>query len=323
MAFNFPKISSKRAIITFHSHGDLDAAGAAIALCRFIGKRAVIAPPDRPSSSARRLFSSTGMQFCLFSELSPKPSSSDFIVVLDSLSPRTLFHLSGLRADVAIDHHSRQKDEIQCKKKIQDPSSSSVCEMLYFMLKPKDKVSCIALAAGIISDSAFFKNASHRTFEAMAGLVKCAGVPYSKILEMSIAPESFQERLEAVRSCSSVWAEKIGERIVAFALAKSHEAHFAEALISLGADAAFVGCEGLDSRISARMRPSLKGTVRLDAIMHEVGSAIGGSGGGHEMAAAASGEKGNVQKALSACKKLIEESIAAKESGKIKAIEWQ
>jgi len=58
-----------RIVITFHSLGDLDAVGSAIALQRFLGKRAIIAPPDRPNSPARKLLEFTETPTTLFHDL--------------------------------------------------------------------------------------------------------------------------------------------------------------------------------------------------------------------------------------------------------------
>jgi nanoRNase/pAp phosphatase (c-di-AMP/oligoRNAs hydrolase) len=194
--------------------------------------------------------------------------------------------------------------------------------MLAFLLNPKDAVSCIALLAGIISDSASFRHASSRTFEAASALLSRSGLSYPEILRLASSPESFTERLEAVRSCKTVYADRAGEHIVAAAMAKSHEAHFADMLIHIGADIAFVGCEGQDGRISARMRSELRGRVRLDSIMFEAGKVMGGSGSGHELAAAASGNAGSVKAALGICLKLAEQQLLSSEYGKVKKIEW-
>ncbi|MFA6328141.1 MAG: DHH family phosphoesterase [Candidatus Micrarchaeia archaeon] len=331
----FPKISSKRIIITFHSIGDLDAVGAAIALSRFLGKKAVIAAPDRPGASARRLLGYTGTPCPLFSEIKRTPS--DFIIVLDSSSPKMLPQLVGIIPDLTIDHHMQFGNEIASRKTINDPSASSTCEILHSLLRPKDRISCLALLLGIISDSANFKSASPATFKAASELLSQSGVSYSQLLALSHAPESLSERIEALRSCSSVSAEHIGGHIIAFAMAKSHEAHFADVLVSLGADVAFVGCEGEGSpsrdgaslpdansggRISARARDSLKGHVRLDQIMSEVGKVIEGDGGGHEMAAGATGKRALVRESLAVCKKLCEQQMLSSERGKIREIKW-
>jgi len=316
----FPKLSAKRIIITFHSLGDVDAVGASIALSRFIGKKALIAAPDKPTAAARRLLDYTGTEYILFADLKRQPS--DYIIVLDSSSPQMLSHLAGIQPDLMIDHHMRLGGEVAAKKVMNDSSASSTCEILYFLLSPKDRLSCISLLLGIIADSASFKCATPATFKAASELLAHSSLSYSQLLALSQAPESFSERLEAVRSCSSVSAERAGEHIIALAMAKSHEAHFADILVSLGADAAFVGCEAENGRISARMREALKGRVKLEKIMFEVGKVMGGSGGGHEMAAGATGEKGSVREALSVCKKLAEQQILSSENAKIKKIEW-
>jgi len=312
---------NRRTIATFHSLGDLDAVGSAIALQRFLGKRCTIAPPDRPSSAARKLLGYAGAQTTLFSEL--KREQSDVIIALDSASPHLMSHLAGIQPDLLIDHHARFGGEISAKKEISDPAAAATAEMLYFLLKPTDRISCIALLLGIISDSSNFKYATPRTFEAAAALLGRSGISYSQLTVLAITPETFGERLEALRSCQSVSAEKIGGHIIATAMAKSHEAHFAEVLVHLGADAAFVGCEGEDGRISARMRDTLKGRVHLDRIMFEVGKVLGGRGSGHELAAGASGGKENLRPALGICVKLCEQQLLSSEGReKIRKIEW-
>jgi nanoRNase/pAp phosphatase (c-di-AMP/oligoRNAs hydrolase) len=316
----FPKIASKRIVITFHLLGDLDAVASAIALCRFLGKKAVIAAPDRPTAAARRLLEYTQTPCCPWGEISHSPS--DFVIALDSSSPRLLPHLAGVRPDLMVDHHARRGGELSAKKVINDPAASSTCEMLYFLLKPLDRLSCISLLIGMLADSAHFKYATPRTFLAASRLLERSNLSYSQLLALSEAPESLSERIEALRSCESVTADRMGEHIVAVATAKSHEAHFADLLIHMGADAAFVGCEGEEGRISARMRKSLKGILRLDSLMYEVGKAMKGSGGGHECAAGATGEKGTVHEALSVCRKLCEQQIASHEQAKVKKIEW-
>jgi nanoRNase/pAp phosphatase (c-di-AMP/oligoRNAs hydrolase) len=316
----FSGLKGRQPIITFHSLGDLDAVGSAIALQRFLGKRAIIAPPDRPNAASRKLLDYTETPTTLFSSLKLSPSCA--IIVLDSSSPHLLSHLAGVQPDIIIDHHARFGGEISAKKEINDPSASSTCEMLYFMLNPTDRISCIALLLGIVSDSAFFRHASSRTFEAAGALLERCGLSYSQIAALSSTPETLDERIEALRSCQSVSSERLGEHIVATAMAKSHEAHFADVLVHLGADIAFVGCLGEEARISARMRESLKGRVRVDRIMFEVGKVLGGSGSGHELAAGASGSPENLKAALGICVKLAEQQLLTAEHGKIKRIEW-
>ncbi len=317
----FSDLKGRRAIITFHSLGDLDAVGSAIALQRFLGKSAIIAPPDKPNAAARKLIDFAQAQTTIFSEIKRTPK--DAVIALDSSSPHLMAHLAGIKPDILIDHHTRFGGEMQAGQEIIDASASSVCEMLYFLLKPTDRISCIALLLGIISDSANFKYATPRTFAAASSLLEHCSLSYSQLAALASAPETFGERIEALRSCQSVSAEKIGEHIVATAMAKSHEAHFADILVSLGADIAFVGCQGEGAHISARMRQELSGRVRVDRIMFEAGKVLGGTGSGHELAAGASGTLSqNVKAALGICVKLTEQQLLSTESSRIKKIEW-
>ena len=313
-------IRAKRVVITLHSLADLDAVGAAIAVQRHLGKKALIALADKPTAAARRLLSYTGTGTVQFPALSRE--RGDFIIVLDSSSLRLLPQLSGITPDLAIDHHARTGGEIASKKLINDPAASSTCEMLYFMLKPQDRISCIAFLLGMISDSANFSYATPRTFEAASGMLSGCGLSYSSLRMLSHSPESLSERMDALRSCQSVSAERIGEHIIALAMAKSHEAHIADSLVHLGADLAFVGCVSEEGRVSARMRESLRGKAGLERIMAEAGKVMNGSGSGHELAAGATGEKGSVRDALAVCKKLAEQDIMHSEKARIKKIEW-
>ena len=310
----------KRVVITFHSLGDVDAVASAIALSRFIGPTAVIAPPDRCSAPARKLIDYMQIRTAPYSSLTI--SDDDLLVVVDSSSPHLLSHIGGRKIDLMIDHHTRFGGEITAKQVINDESASSTSEMLYYFLRPVDDVSCTSLMLGIIADSANFKHASSKTFFACSALLSASGKPYSEILSLSSMPERIEERIESLRSCSSVKSEKIGNYLVAFAMAKSHEAHFADLLVQMGADLAFVGCAGEDGRISARMRDSLLGKVRLDRTMFQIGRALQGSGAGHQLAAGASGKKEKLRSALNMCRKLSEKQILSSEHGKIKEIKW-
>ncbi|MEM4554578.1 MAG: DHH family phosphoesterase [Candidatus Anstonellaceae archaeon] len=309
----------KKIVVTSHSLADLDAVCSAVALCRFFGKKCIFALPDSPSAAARHFLEYAQATAAFFSQVSLQ--QDDALVVVDCSSSALASHLAGRQPDLSIDHHS-SSSPLPSKKRINDPAASSTCEMLYFLLKPKDKLSSIALLLGILSDSASFQSATSRTFEAVSRLLEQSGLSYSSLRQLAFAPASLSERIEALRSCQTVWAERVGQRIIATAFAKSHEAHFANLLVAMGADLAFVGYAGNEGRISARMGLSMKGIVHLEQIMAEVGKVLGGSGGGHELAAGASGNRQNVKEGLDVCVKLAQDQILSYESGKIKKIEW-
>ncbi|MEM4348052.1 MAG: DHH family phosphoesterase [Candidatus Anstonellaceae archaeon] len=308
-----------RIFVTSHLLADLDAVCAGLVLCRVFGKKCKLALPDSPSAAARHFLEYIQASTIPFSQVTLQ--KNDALVVVDCSSPALAPHLVGKQADLSIDHHSNTA-HLPSKKRINDPSASSTCEMLYFLLKPRDKLSSIALLVGILSDSAGFQSATSRTFEAVSHLLRQSGLSYSSLRQLAFSPNSLSERIEALRSCQTVWAERVGQRIIATAFAKSHEAHFADLLIAMGADLAFVAYLGNEGRISARMHPSMKGMVYLDQIMEQAGKVLGGSGGGHELAAGASGSRQGVKEALDVCVKLAQDQILLAESGKIKKIEW-
>ncbi len=290
-------LNGKPAIITFHSLGDLDACAGALALARFLGKEAMVAPPDRTNSESRRLLGAQLLDALSF-EQARKRFPSAPVVLLDANDRSILpqFSKEGGGEDgpvfLLIDHHAPGADSVRAQIEWIDPQASSVCEMVGALVGPAGPESARWLIWGILSDSAQLVRADTRTFSMMADLLAKADMSYEEILHALEHPASPQARaavLEGLRQ--AVWLHK-GGLVVATAVVSSHESHVADALVRAGADAAFVGTQdGKGARISARLRPALSSRLDLPKIMRETGRIVGGDGGGHPCAAGASGPR--------------------------------
>ncbi|MFA5106038.1 MAG: DHH family phosphoesterase [Candidatus Micrarchaeia archaeon] len=292
--------SGSKCLISFHSGGDTDAMGAAIAIRRRL-KNASIVAPDRVSSSARKIADYCGEKILFPSDFQRQDGSFDFsgfshFILLDTNSAGNAPLAQHIDFDCVIDHHSTRSDTIRAKWGVIDNKASSTCELVAGMVPNPDKFASLALLCGIISDSYYFHNASVGTFKTVSGLLAKCGLGYQQVLSFVDQPRDAASRLSMLEACRNVAIvhEKINgeDIIIATSQAASFEADAAVALIDIGADISFVGHAGkVGARISARMRNAHSGRLSMASIMSKVAPVIGGTGGGHVCAAGANGTK--------------------------------
>jgi len=299
-------LKGKRVLLTFHSLGDADGVGAAFALKRYLGNSTVV-PVDRITSLAKKLINHVG--FAL-----DKPGSYDALVILDCNSRMLMGQFADAKAFGIIDHHSAHSDPIRAKNKFIDPDYSSTCEIVYEYLRERqesiDHRVAFLLAAGIVLDSANFKNSHQRTFKYMSELLSHAQVEYDELLEFLDVPKNISQRMAVLKACQRTELKRTGDYLIATSRVNSFEAVAAESLLTLGADVSFVGYAGKDARISARTHIRLAPRLNLTDIMAQAGKILGGSGGGHPCAAGATGaRKAKLKEALALCTKLAAERL--------------
>jgi len=317
-------LKGKRVVLTFHSLGDVDGVGAAFALKNYLGERALVVPADRVTALSRKLLAHVGFSL---DELAPSaasaPASSpsarapyDALVVLDCNSRMLMGRFASEKPYAVIDHHSAHTDPLSSRNEFINPAYSSASEIVYEYLrarqkqKPLDSRIALLLAAGIALDSAGFKSSREKTFTYMGELLSQAHTEYDKLTELLEVPLNISQRIALLTACQRAKLERKGEFLVATSRVNSYEAAAAEALLSLGADVAFVGYAGADARISARTTLHLAHTLRLTEIMAAAGKLLGGSGGGHPCAAGATGpKKSKLKQALALCSKLAIERL--------------
>ncbi len=294
------KKSGKPIIITFHSLGDLDACASALSLAEFIGKSAIVAPPDRVNSESMRILKEEMEGLPKFVDACAKNPKAK-IVLLDANDPALLSHLAGRKPDLIVDHHAQSDASVRAACEWIDPESPSASEMVAKIIGKCGPEFAQMLVFGILSDSARLARARPQTFAVLSTLLMHAGEDYEWFLSKLEKPEGMQSRAAVLEGLRNVtWQEKFG-LVCAIAAVSSHEAHVAEVLVRAGADCAFAGTNSAkDCRISARMRPSLAARVDLPKLMEAVGKKIGGHGGGHMAAAGATGAwPGALDEALS------------------------
>lgn len=286
-----------RIAIATHSRADPDALASAFALSQAI-PGSVICTFEDMSEGGRLLAERLGIEVTELSRL--KKADFEGLIVVDTSAYTLVPEARGWRILLIIDHHRPEGRDMEGESMIIDPESPSTAEILAGLLPRIGKEAAFALSVGIIADAARFKSARTNTFEALARLMRIAEADYSEMLSIA-EPEPRQEAkiaiLAAMKKVEFVYAAGY---IIATSDASSNESDVAS-LLAEAADVAFVAKwkdREQESRISARARKDV--AVPLNKVLSEVGSSLGGAGGGHPKASGAA-VKAHTEEALKRC----------------------
>ncbi|MCL4387953.1 DHH family phosphoesterase, partial [Candidatus Marsarchaeota archaeon] len=290
--------SDKRAMITFHSIGDMDCVSSAFGIAKIL-KNSSIRAPDFISSNARFAIEQAGIEM---PELGSGFDEGAEIIVLVDVNNfedcgRFEKRLEESPAQIAvIDHHAFPKAGKALV--FNDESYNSTASIVYELLKSLDisldRPTSELLAMGIYSDSAEFRNATAKSFVQIGELLEISGLGFQQLLEKfsKLAPAEARERTVDELFDSETMIVK--GRLFVKGTTSVHAAIAADDAIKIGADIALF-CSESESEISfsARCRPTLDAemNLHLGKIMRSISSIIEGTGGGHPCAAGAYGPK--------------------------------
>ena len=298
-------------IILTHHNADVDAIASALVLkqaLESLGKKVKTGVPESVSEVARNFLTEDV-------EINPK-INDETIVVVDTSAPEQLEPIEMGNVTVVIDHHIA--GNIHAEFSHIDPEAKSCSELIYELccelgtdITPK---MATLLIGGLIYDTAHFRRAGHETFALVAELLKKSDKNYQEILEMLRTKINISEKIAILKSMKRLNSYRMGEYIVSFTTVGSFEASVARNLLRLGADIAIVGAPKKKAvRISGRMRWQMKEKLNLAEVFSSIESIIGGSAGGHDMAASANGKKPeNLNIAFSEIMKQLEEKLENK-----------
>ncbi len=290
--------ADKRAMITFHSIGDMDCVSSAFGITKIL-KNSSIRAPDFVSSNARFAVQQAGIEMPEIGD--GFDDNAELIVLVDVNNfedcGRFEKKLKGSSAQmVVIDHHA--SPEAGKALVFNDESYNSTASIVYELLKSfgilPDQSTSEMLAMGIYSDSAEFRNATAKSFIQIGELLKISGLGFQQLLEKfsKIAPAEARER--TVDELFDSETMIVGNRLFVRGTTSVHAAIAADDAIKIGADIALF-CSESESEISfsARCRPTLdtEMNIHLGRIMRSISSTIEGTGGGHPCAAGAYGPK--------------------------------
>jgi nanoRNase/pAp phosphatase (c-di-AMP/oligoRNAs hydrolase) len=290
-------LATKKVCITFHSVGDTDSVSSAFGIASII-QGAKIATPDYITSNSRRILELFGYDPSSISTSIEDGLDAVVMVDVNNYEDCGSFSEALKRYGdkvMAIDHHVPSQSPI---RGYNDENYNSAASIVYAILKKlgilinQDLASL--LAAGIISDSAEFKNSMPDTFIQLGELLKIAGTDYMDILTRISPVGDVNGRRATFADLQESHAEVYNNLLVVRGKAHSHSNLAADNAIRCGVDfALFHSSNNSEVSFSARLRPTLdsKYGIHLGKIAQKLAYLIGGTGGGHPCAAGAFGKK--------------------------------
>ncbi len=296
--------------ILCHRAPDVDTAGSAIALAAALegmGKKVVIHADLPIRDQVKHFMSVLGRSF-------DKPDyDADCIVVVDTNSP-TLVDLESVKRapgrKVIIDHHALKPGIADAfDEMIIDEVAVSATQIVYHLLKEwgikLDRQMALAIASGMVTDSAGFSIATTSFFRDLAAILEEGGLEFEEILDSISVPRDRSEKIARLKGAQRLEFVREGDYIISVSRVSSFESSVAKSLLYLGADVSFVGAaKDGEVRISSRAsRDAVKKGIHLGRdILPGVMPLIKGDAGGHAGAAGANGvDASHLDEALELC----------------------
>jgi phosphoesterase RecJ-like protein len=297
--------------VLLHVNADPDALGSAIALSLAFPNVSIGAVGGL-SKNGKSLQKNLGI------EVIEKPDISlyDKIVIVDSPSPDRLGEFKDkLKNPIVIDHHSETFDW-KASLYYVDEGKASCSEIIYQILKLGEKKITrkigLALLAGILTDTGKFSYANADTLKTYGEIMEQSGVGMKDVISVFEEEHEtdYSRKISRLKGGQRLRYQSSNGYIVAVSQVSSFESDVCNALLSLGADVAFVGSQRDDEfRISSRATQNiLKEGFHLGNLMADVGKENGCNGGGHDGAAGLSGV-GDVEAMLNICIKRTKKSL--------------
>lgn len=296
----FNKLKQYRNILYLcHKNADCDAIGSAYALAAAFG--GTIAVVDTCNRTALALLEALEAKV----EINPDPSGFDLTVIVDTATKDLLGNLQ-LGKYALIDHHEFseliEKAEFYIHK-----AADATAELVYDLFKHNclhiSKKIALALIAGIVTDTGHFKHANAASFRKVAEILEQSGLKFGEVLDIFTSlPLDISGRIAILKAAERAAITRVDDYLIATSQVSAYRDAAAAALVTIGADIAFVGSEEAgETKISSRARREVveKG-LNLALILKTVAEKFGGSSGGHEGAAALSA-KANFEAVIREC----------------------
>ncbi len=296
--------------ILCHRAPDVDTAGSAVALAAALegmGKKVVIHADFPIRDQVKHFMSVMGRSF------GEPDYDADCIVVVDTNSP-SLVDLDSVRNSnghkAIIDHHA-PKDGITnaFDTIVIDESAISTTQIVYHLFKEwgitLTREMAIAIASGMVTDSAGFSIATTGFFHDLAAVLDGGGLEFEEILDSISVPKDWSEKIARLKGAQRLEFIREGDYIISVSRVSSFESSVAKSLLYLGADVSFVGAaKDGEVRISSRAsRDAVNKGIHLGRdILPGVMPLIKGDAGGHAGAAGANGvDASHLDEALELC----------------------
>lgn len=316
----------KQLLILCHVNADVDAIASALALFFSLPKsfQVQIGVPDHANAQAQQLAQKLNARF----QINPDLNRFDAIILVDCNSlVRTgtlAAHLESYTKPVLIiDHHQASRDFTHAVQVI-DPTAHSACLLVLNQLQNGGfvipKKAWLALAAGLVSDSADLSVADAQTLNALSVCLSKTGLDVSQVRDLYSVPLDFSEKIARLKSLHRLRLFKANGFLVGVSSADFFESQIAMALLWLGADVALVA--GVDKKtkdchLSARATTVFLRKTKLHLardVCIPLAQQLTGHGNGHAGAAFFSGPNASPESALEESLVLVQAFLKKKKS---------
>jgi bifunctional oligoribonuclease and PAP phosphatase NrnA len=308
--------------LTFHTIGDRDGVGSAVALSEYF-KNASVVTPDFITNNAKRMLSYLGLEHIVGTTF---PADAEVIIILDT---NNLFALGRHEKELQnfkgellfIDHHSPHEDLQANALMFNDETFNSTASIVYSLMKNLGveikRETAMLILNGITADSADMQNSFPETFRQVAELLEISNTEFSFFSDYVHRSIPVRNKYQVINDVFSSKVEVIGNYILIYGRAMEHANVAADTALKLDADAAvYWVTSGTEASISARLRPPLDKelSLHLGVVMKDIGKIVEGNGGGHACAAGAYGPKREAaqQAGEEAVRKIKEKMISAR-----------
>jgi phosphoesterase RecJ-like protein len=316
------EINANFAFLLCHHNADPDAVCSAYAFQSLLAKcRPNISTEIGAGQGISRLTKHILKHLPINVNLQPDVEKADAIVLLDTNTIQQLGQLAqrvtkSKAPILVVDHHAAHPQTEQIAKIcITNEEASSTCEIVYnfykeLNMKPDLNVAK-ALFLGITFDTRHFVLANSSTFKTISELSVIGVNPQEELSSLAL-PMDFSERVARMKACRRAKLIKIQNWIIALSHVSAYQASAARALVDLGAHmAAVAGKKNDNIEISMRSTREFNRVTGIHLgrdIAKPLGDHLQGMGGGHATAAGVNG-KGNIEKALKHCLRLLKEKL--------------
>jgi len=294
----FVKKLSKNSRVLFlaHAGADVDSIASAFALSDSLPVAGTVGYPDHCNRNALQLVQSLSIKTLK----NPVLDRFDAVVLVDFHS----FSHAGSLSDslreyekpiLVLDHHEKDsKDLIKTPFLSCEPESVSASVVVFNELQKAkivpSKKALLAIAAGIMSDSALLHRANAEALQVLAVCLQKTKSDFNSIPELFSVKEDLSERIAKLHSARRMRLVEVNGFLVALSHVNYFESEAAAALVTLGADVAFVAGVEHDSellRLNARCGNEFLAQTRvnLGRLVLQLPSFFGGHGSGHQGAA--------------------------------------
>jgi phosphoesterase RecJ-like protein len=316
------EIRANFALLLCHHNADPDAVCSAYAFQSLLAKcRPNVITEIGTGQGISRLTKHILKRLPINVNLQPDVEKADAIILLDTNTTQQLGQLAqrvtkSKAPIIVVDHHAAHpQTEKIAKICITNEEASSTCEIVYdfykeLNMKP-DLNEAKALFLGITFDTRHFVLANSSTFKTISELSTIGVNPQEELSSLAL-PMDFSERVARMKACRRAKLIKIQKWIIALSHVSAYQASAARALVDIGAHMAAVAGQKNDNiEISMRSTREFNQVTSIHLgrdIAKPLGDYLQGMGGGHDTAAGVNG-KGNIEKALKRCLRLLMEKL--------------